>query len=88
MMFLIRFWRSLTKKDSVESAKYEMQIFSFCTSVFGQGVFFFTDPDFSGSDPKFWPMDPDSGKKADLDPEKNPNAKHCINSIISLFLPN
>ena len=40
MMFLIRFWRSLTKKDSVESAKYEMQIFSFCTSVFGQGVFF------------------------------------------------
>ena len=49
---------------------------------------FFTDPDFSGSDPKFWPMDPDSGKKADLDPEKNPNAKHCINSIISLFLPN
>ena len=36
MMFLIRFWRSLTKKDSVESAKYEMQIFSFCTSVFGQ----------------------------------------------------
>ena len=29
MMFLIRFWRSLTKKDSVESAKYEMQIFFF-----------------------------------------------------------
>ena len=23
MIFLIRFWRSLTKKDSVESAKYE-----------------------------------------------------------------
>ena len=53
MMFLIRFWRSLTKKDSVESAKYDIQIFSSRTSVFGR---FFTDPDrvFSGSDPDFW----------------------------------
>ena len=48
MMVLIRFWRSLIKKDSVESAKYEF--FSTFTPVLG---LFFTDldPDFSGSDP-------------------------------------
>ena len=47
MMFLIRFWRNLTKKDSVESDKYEINKFSTCTvlSVLGR---FFMDPDFSG----------------------------------------
>ena len=36
-MFLIRFYRSLTKKDSVDSAKYERtNFFSSCTSVFGR----------------------------------------------------
>ena len=34
MMFLTRFWRSLTKKDSVESAKYEINKFSTCTYSF------------------------------------------------------
>ena len=36
MMFLIRFWRSLTKKGSVESAKYEITTIYICTSVFGR----------------------------------------------------
>ena len=36
MMFLIRCWKSLTKKDSVESAKYEIQFFSTFTPVLGR----------------------------------------------------
>ena len=65
MMFLIRFWRNLTKKDSVESAKYKINKFSTCTFSFTGGPFFMDpDTDFyrigSGfsADP-----DPDSGKK-------------------------
>ena len=65
MMFLIRFWRNLTKKDSVESAKYKINKFSNCTFSFTVGPFFMDpDTDFyrigSGfsADP-----DPDSGKK-------------------------
>ena len=34
MMFLMRFWRSLTKKYSVESAKYEIKKMSTCTYIF------------------------------------------------------
>ena len=34
MMFLNRLWRNLTKNDSVESAKYKIQIFSTCTYSF------------------------------------------------------
>ena len=49
MMFLLRFWRNLTKKDSVGSAKYEIPILFFCTYRFER--FFpwirisFSDPD-------------------------------------------
>ena len=81
MMFLIRFCRSLAKKDSVDSAKYEIiKKFSLYLSFW---TVFFMDPDFpvwiwifrigSGflADP-----DPDSGKKTDPDPEKNPDPKH------------
>ena len=69
MMVLIRFWRSLAKKEGVESAKYEKQFLSTFTPVLGR---FFTDPDpdFSGSDPDFRPIrtqekksDPDLGKE-------------------------
>ena len=46
MMFLIRFWSNLTKKDSDESAKYEIQFFStrtysFRTYFHGSGSRFF-----------------------------------------------
>ena len=44
MMFLVRFWRNLTKKDSVESATYDINNFSTCTYIFW--TFFFLDPDF------------------------------------------
>ena len=53
MLFLIRFWSSLTKKDSVESAKYEITKFSTCTNSFRAFFFMDPDPDFSGSDPDF-----------------------------------
>ena len=43
MMFLIRFWRNLTKKDSVESAKYDIQFCLFLLTDFW--VVFFMDPD-------------------------------------------
>ena len=42
MMVLIRFWRSLIKKDSIERSKYEITIFSTFNPVLGC---FFTDPD-------------------------------------------
>ena len=45
--FLIRFWRNLTKKDSVVSAKYDIYIFFTWTYIF-LGVFFMDlcqDPD-------------------------------------------
>ena len=55
MMFLIRFWRNQTKKDSVESAKYEiilLHLYSFLDIFFIDPVSrFLPDPD------------PDSGKK-------------------------
>ena len=69
-MVLIRFWRSLTKKDSVEIANYEIQFLTTLTSVFGR---FFTDPDpdFSGSDPDFWTIwIRTQGKKSNPDPGK------------------
>ena len=46
MMILIRVWRSLPRKDGVESAKCYIQFFSSFTSVLGR---FFHG---SGSDPK------------------------------------
>ena len=48
---MIRFWRSLTKKDRVQSDRYEItHFFAIFVLVFGR---FFTDPDFYGSDPDF-----------------------------------
>ena len=56
-MFLIRFWSNLTKKDSVENAKYEIKKISTFTHIFrtffhgsGSGFFrigsgFSADPD-------------------------------------------
>ena len=40
MMFLIRFYRSLTKKDSLDSAKYEITNFSFLVALQFLDVFF------------------------------------------------
>ena len=59
---LIWFWRSLTKKDCVESAKWDRHVFlSLLLIVFGR---FFMDPN------------QDSGKK--VWSGKNPDPKHCI----------
>ena len=62
----IRFWRNLTKKDSVETLrKLKMIIFFTCTDSFWAffswiriGSGFLADP-----------PDPDSGKKSDPDPD-------------------
>ena len=55
MLFLIRFWRSLTKKYSVESAKYEekccllvltvSEVFYSWIRIFWIGSRFLADPD-------------------------------------------
>ena len=68
MMFLIRFWRSLTKKDSVERAEYEIKILV----VLQFFDVFFHRSGFSGSDPDFLPIRIRTQKK-------NPDPKHCIN---------
>ena len=71
---LIRFWRSLTKKDSVKSARYEIPITFFSTFTLVLERFFLkeTGSGFFGSDPVIWPIrirtqkkksDPDSGEK-------------------------
>ena len=64
-MVLTRFWRNLTKKDSVESAKYEINNFSTCTYIFlnvfyRSGSGFLADPD---SDKK---VRSGSGKKVQI----------------------
>ena len=84
MKVLIRFWRSLTKKDSFESAEYEIQFFLLLLQFFDV---FFTDPDpdFSGSDTDFWPIwirIQTQEKKFDPDPGKNPDPKQCFTSTI------
>ena len=78
-MVLIRFWRSQTKKDSVDSAKYEIQFFSTFSLVLGR---FFTDTGFGF----FWicsgfmaDPDPDSGRKKKSDPA--PGKKNQIQNI-------
>ena len=63
MMFLIRFWSNLTKKDSVESAKYEIQFFSTFTPVLGR---FFHRSGFFRIGSGFL-ADPYSEKKSDPD---------------------
>ena len=60
-MFLIRFWRNLTKKDSVESAKYELIFLLLVLTVFGR---FLHGSGFSG-----FLADPDSWNKFDPDPK-------------------
>ena len=84
MMFLIRFWRNLTKKDSVESAKYKINKFSNCTFSFTVGPFFMDpDTDFyrigSGfsADP-----DPDSGKKV-----RSGSGKKKLGSVTLHYFP-
>ena len=43
------------------------------------------DPDFSRSDPDFWPIQIRTQKKnSDPDPEKNPDTKHCLKLIFCL----
>ena len=72
MMVLIRFWRSLTKRNSgVLDMIYN--IFFYFNSSFG--TFFFTDPDpdFSGSDPDFfWPTRIQTPKT-----KFDPDSDHC-----------
>ena len=75
MIFLIRFWRSLTKKDSVESAKYEFKNFllvlQFLDVFFHGSGFFRIGCGFLAD------QDPDSGKKSLIQiRKKNPDPKH------------
>ena len=51
------FWRNLTKKDNVESAKYDIKFFLLELTVFWR---FFHGSGFSVSDPDFF-ANPDSG---------------------------
>ena len=70
-MVLKRFWRSLTKKDSVKSARYNMYIkfFSTLTQV---GRFFHSSGYFRIGSGFLADLDPDSEKKNSYqDPEKN-----------------
>ena len=76
-MFLIRFWRHLTKKDSVESAKYDIR-YKFVLSVLAVFGLFLHG---SGSRSGFSRIGSgflaylDSGKKFDPDREKKPGSK-------------
>ena len=76
MMVLIKFWMSLTKKDSVESARYEMYkkilLLLYFTLMFQE--VFFTDPD------------QDSEKKSDPDPgKKTPDPKDRNSALYVCF---
>ena len=73
-MLLISFWSNLTRKDSVESAKYEeKKKYILLLKVLG-GFFMDPVPDFSRSDPDFQPIRiRTQDKKFDLDPEKIPD---------------
>ena len=55
------------------------------TQVLGR---FFMDPDFSSSDPDFWPIRIRTQKKnCDPDPEnKNPDLKHCFTVLVPTSL--
>ena len=63
--------QELTKKDSVESAKYEIHFFLLVLTVLGRFLWvrirIFPD---------FRPIRSQK-KKLDPDPEKNPDPKHC-----------
>ena len=84
MMVFIRFWRSLTKKDSVKSARYDIKHFFLLLLKFWD--IFFTDPNQylffrigSGflADPDFWPIRTQK-KISDSDPEKNPESETLL----------
>ena len=84
MIVLIGFgiWRKLTKKESVKIARYEIpvpyKIFFYFYSSFR--TVFFTDPDFCGSDPGFWPIRIRNQKESliRIREEKNLDPKHCF----------
>ena len=67
-------------------------IFSTLTQVLGRfflGSGFFSDPDFSGSDPDFWPIRIQirtKEKKSDSDPEKTGSETLSRTGIILIFL--
>ena len=76
MMVLIRFWRSLTKKDNVKSARYRMKY----------NIFFYFNYSFRTFFSRIWiRIFPDririfgrSGSGSGSG-EKNPDPKHCFN---------
>ena len=79
MLVLIRFWRSLAKKDSVKNLRVlDMKYNFFSTFALVLGRFF------HGSGSGFFRIvcgflaDPDSEKKSDPDPGKKPDPKHWI----------
>ena len=82
MMFLIRFWRSLTKKDSVERAEYEIKILV----VLQFFDVFFHRSGFSGSDPDFLPIRiRTQKKKSDPYPERNPGSETLHFGLVSKY---
>ena len=85
MIVLISFWRSLTKKDNVKSARYEIyKKNSTLTPILGR---FFHG---SGSRSGFFRIgsgflpdpDPDSEKRMIRIREKNPDPKHWLDQTI------
>ena len=80
-MFFDLFSWKLTKKNSVESAKYDFKkLFYTCTVSFWA---FFHGSGFSGSDPEFL-ADLDSGKKVRSGSgQKDPDPKHCFKLLAS-----
>ena len=72
MMFLIRYWRSLTKRDRV------LKVLNIkLKKILHVPILHFLDAFFT--DPDFWPIRIQirtKEKKSDPDPEKNPDQKH------------
>ena len=86
MMVFIRFWRNLNKKDSVESAKYEIKNVLPVLKVLER--FFFMDLDHDvGSDPDFRPIRiRTQEKKSRFGFKKNRDPKHWYQVNLNHFL--
>ena len=91
MMFLIRFWSNLTKKDSVESAKYEINKKKIMLVLTVLGCFFssWIRIYFFGSDPDFRPLRIRTKKKEvrSGSGKKYPDPKHCCNFCSKILKP-
>ena len=75
MIFLIRFWGSLTKKENVKSAKYEINK-KIILKIQFMDLF---------SQIRIRIIRIGSGFLADPDTEKNLDPKHCLHYLLYLF---